>query len=51
MSISEIRETRLIKKVEVFIRLLQHNENILDALSKSGITLPTKFVNKLANQN
>jgi phage-related holin len=44
MSITDIR---LIKKVEVFVRLLQHNENILDALSKAGINVPSKLVNTL----
>ena len=44
MSITEIK---LIKKVGVFIRLLQDNENILDALSKSGIKIPTPLTNIL----
>ncbi|WP_419774195.1 hypothetical protein [Halarcobacter sp.] len=45
MSITEIN---LIKKIEVFFRLLQGNENLIDALSKAGIKLPKKVVYTLA---
>ncbi|WP_164968964.1 hypothetical protein [Arcobacter sp. CECT 8989] len=41
MSITEIN---LIKKIEVFFRLIQKNENILDALSKSGIVIPNRLL-------
>ncbi|WP_162917962.1 hypothetical protein [Halarcobacter bivalviorum] len=39
-----IREIKFIKKIEVFFRLLQSNENLIDALSKAGIRLPNRVV-------
>lgn len=41
MSITNIKLT---DKVEVFIRLIQNNENLKDACSKAGIKISTKSV-------
>ena len=40
MSIIDIE---LIEKEKVFIRLIEENENISDAFSKSGITISSKM--------
>jgi len=41
MSITNIKLT---DKVEVFIRLIQNNENLKDACSKAGIKISTKSI-------
>ena len=41
MSITNIKLT---DKVEVFIRLIQNNENLKDACSKAGIKISTKTI-------
>ncbi|WP_419763724.1 MAG: hypothetical protein ACNI28_07910 [Arcobacter sp.] len=48
MSITNIKLTQ---KVEVFIRLIQNNENLKDACSKAGIKVSTKSVCTANNSN
>lgn len=37
------------EKEEVFVRLVQNNENIFDACSKAGITLSSKVLSVIKN--
>lgn len=46
-----IIDLSLIEKEEVFIRLIQNNENVDDACSKAGITLSSKVLAVLKNTN
>ncbi len=46
MSIANIA---LSEKEEVFIRLVQSNENIFDACSKAGISLSSKVLSVIKN--
>ena len=46
-----IKDIKLTEKEEVFIRLVQNNENVFDACSKAGITLSSKVLSVLNNTN
>ncbi len=46
-----IIDVTLTEKEEVFIRLVQNNENVFDACSKAGITLSSKVLSVLKNAN
>ncbi len=46
MSIIDIKLT---EKEEVFIRLIQNNENIFDACSKAGLNISSKVLTVLKN--
>jgi len=42
-----ITNMKLTEKVEIFIRLIQNNENLKDACSKAGIRVSTESFNQL----
>ena len=46
-----IIDVKLTEKEEVFIRLVQNNENIFDACSKAGIILSSKVLSVIKNTN
>lgn len=46
-----IKDVKLTEKEEVFIRLIQNNEDIFDACSKAGITISSKVLSVLKNIN
>lgn len=46
-----IIDVTLIEKEEVFIRLVQNNENVFDACSKAGIIISSKVLSVLKNAN
>lgn len=46
-----IKDIKLTEKEEVFIRLVQNNENIFDACSKAGIIISSKVLSVLKNTN
>lgn len=46
-----IKDVKLTEKEEVFIRLIQNNEDIFDACSKAGINISSKVLSVLKNIN
>lgn len=44
-----IMDIKLTEKEEVFIRLIQNNENIFDACSKAGLNISSKVLTVLKN--
>jgi len=48
MSIIDVNQT---EKEEVFIRLIQSNENVYDACSKAGISISSKILSVIKNLN
>jgi len=48
MSIIDVNQT---EKEEVFIRLIQNNENVYDACSKAGISISSKILSVIKNLN
>ena len=43
-----ITDLELTEKVKVFLRLLENNEDLKDACSKSGIKVSTKNINTIS---
>lgn len=48
MSIIKVNQTL---KEEVFIRLIENNENVYDACSKAGISISSKMLSVIKNIN
>ena len=48
MSIIKVNQT---EKEEVFIRLIENNENVYDACSKAGISISSKMLSVIKNIN
>ena len=48
MSIIKVNQTL---KEEVFIRLIENNENVYDACSKAGISISLKMLSVIKNIN